>query len=351
MSKSAVIQRCLDEGIDVDTDSEIIEWLKYEASDYTHRFLYTMIDEPEILEAVKARYKYEQAKYKPSESVLDEYPPLVQIELSSRCNYRCVFCYQSDDSFSSNKDYMGFMDPELFRAVIDEIEGKVPFITFASRGEPTLHPKFAELLSYCKGKFLDIKVNTNFSTVGDKEMQAIADVCNTVIASVDSADKEDYERLRVNGKFENIEKRIKKFKEEYLDQSQRRSKISFNASGVAHPSNTNSVELGGEHFTSLFDEVSMTPYDPWEIIYELPKNSSKKTCSQPWMRFFIWFDGTYSACDMDFKNLLHGEGVNNKIGKNHSVSSAWRSESMENLRNKHISEKRSDLFPCDRCPL
>ena len=43
MSKSAVIQRCLDEGIDVDTDSKIIEWLKYEASDYTHRFLYTRL--------------------------------------------------------------------------------------------------------------------------------------------------------------------------------------------------------------------------------------------------------------------------------------------------------------------
>ena len=38
---------------------------------------------------------------------------------------------------------MGFMDPELFKAVIDEIEGKYHLLRLHQEGEPTLHPKFA----------------------------------------------------------------------------------------------------------------------------------------------------------------------------------------------------------------
>ena len=50
-------------------------------------------------------------------------------------------CYQADKSFSNKSNgYMGHMTLELFKKVIDEIEGNIEAVTLASRGEPTLNP-------------------------------------------------------------------------------------------------------------------------------------------------------------------------------------------------------------------
>ena len=45
------------------------------------------------------RYRYEIFSQK---KILDNYPPYLQIEPTSICNYRCVFCYQTDNVFNKN---------------------------------------------------------------------------------------------------------------------------------------------------------------------------------------------------------------------------------------------------------
>ena len=128
---------------------------------------------------------------------------ITQIEISSRCNYGCVFCYQTDNTFSAkDSQHMGFMEMAMFKKIIDESVGNIPYITFASRGEPTMHPEFTEMLDYCKGKFLDVKINTNASLLTSNKNEAILDTCDTVVFSIDTPDKKDYPKFRVNGDFE-----------------------------------------------------------------------------------------------------------------------------------------------------
>ena len=52
----------------------------------------------EVFRYLVYRYKYNMY---PLLKIFDDYPPSVQIEIASVCNFRCVFCYQSDSSFSS----------------------------------------------------------------------------------------------------------------------------------------------------------------------------------------------------------------------------------------------------------
>ena len=90
------------------------------------------------------------------------FPQYLLIEPTSICNLRCVMCFQQDKSFSSNKKYMGKMDINLFKEIIDQAEkGGTKSITLASRGEPTLNSNLPEMLDYIKGKFLELKLNTN----------------------------------------------------------------------------------------------------------------------------------------------------------------------------------------------
>jgi len=278
-----------------------------------------------------------------------EFPPLLQIEIASKCNYKCVFCYQTDMSFSGpNSPYMGFMDFDLFKKIIDQIDGSIPYITFASRGEPTLHPKFEEILDYCKGKFKDIKINTNASALNRKKINKILEVCDTVVFSIDTPDKEIYPKIRVGGKLENVLKNIALFNE-IRSTHIRKKDVNTRASGVLFNPNIQSKENYKKLFSPLFDQTAFVKYNPWEKIYSLPENGIETPCQQPFYRFFIWFDGSYNCCDMDYKSILTKDAT--KISHDFSVKNAWNSQIMKDIREIHHSGKRNSLDPCKRCPI
>ena len=54
----------------------------------------------DIINYLIHRYKYEVF---PSTKEISEYPPLIQIEPSSICNFRCVFCFETDKTFTNKK--------------------------------------------------------------------------------------------------------------------------------------------------------------------------------------------------------------------------------------------------------
>ena len=74
------------------------------------------IDDKDLLRYLIHRYRYE---IYPKKKILDDYPPYLQIEPSSFCNYRCVFCFMTDKSFNQKKDgYMGRMKLDLFKKIL-----------------------------------------------------------------------------------------------------------------------------------------------------------------------------------------------------------------------------------------
>ncbi len=161
------------------------------------------LENKNILRYVVYRYKY---NIYPRLKILEEYPPNIQIEPTSMCNLRCIMCYQSDKSFSSKSaGFMGYMKLDLFKKVVDEIEGKIEGVTFASRGEPTLHKQLDEFLKYCEGKFLGLKLNTNATLLDEKKINLLlSSDLQTLVLSIDEKNKENYEKIRVNAKFEKI---------------------------------------------------------------------------------------------------------------------------------------------------
>ena len=297
--------------------------------------------EYDIINYLIHRYKYEIF---PVTKELSEFPPLVQIEPSSICNFRCVFCFETDKTFSSkNSGHMGTMTLEMFKNIIDEIEGKVQFVTLASRGEPLISKEIDKMIEYTSGKFLNLKINTNASLLNEKKAHAIlSSNVKTLVFSADAADSDLYKKLRVNGNLETTLRNIKLFidikKKHYPE-----NKIITRVSGVKFSKEQN-FESMKKLWGELVDQIAFVDYNPWENSYEKKPNNIKTPCSDLWRRMFIWWDGKANPCDVDYKSHLCVGNKNNK-----TIKEIWNSKEYNNLRETHINQNRSSVSPCNAC--
>lgn len=287
------------------------------------------------------RYRYEMF---PQLRVVDDYPPYVQIEPSSMCNYRCVFCFETDDSFTrKSAGHMGHMPLGLFREVVDELAGKVEFISLASRGEPLLCPDIVPMLEYTVGKFLNLKMNTNAALLDEAKCHAIlAGGVKTLVFSADAAAEPLYGRLRVNGKLERVVANIERFRDirarHYPD-----SRIITRVSGVK-VGDDQDIDAMEAFWGGLVDQVAFVAYNPWENTYARPANGLTTPCSDLWRRLFVWWDGKVNPCDVDYKSTLC---VGNF--RDGGVGALWRSPAYERLRADHAAGRRPAHDPCCRC--
>lgn len=299
------------------------------------------LKENQILRYVLYRYKY---NIFPKLKIIEDYPPNLQIEPTSICNLRCIMCYQIDKSFSSkSRGFMGYMKFDMFKKIIDEVDGNIEAVTFASRGEPTLHPQLNDFLKYCEGKFLGLKLNTNATLLNEKLIHdLLSSDLQQLILSIDEKNKENYEKIRVNAKFDKIMKNLDLLRN-IREKNYNKTKLRIRISGVKINSEQN-VEDMNNFYKEFADEIVLVNYDPWQSSYENKINSISETCSELYRRIFVWWDGKVNPCDYDYKSLLSKWNILNK-----NISSIWNSKEFNNLRTLHNNKKRQLIEPCKRC--
>jgi radical SAM protein with 4Fe4S-binding SPASM domain len=287
------------------------------------------------------RYRYE---IYPKLNIIDEFPPCLQIEPSSICNYRCIFCFETDKTFTSKKNgHMGSMSLDLFKRIIDNVEGKIEFITLASRGEPLVSKNINEMLKYTRDKFLNLKLNTNASMLDEKKCHSIlSGGVKTIIFSADAADEKLYSKLRVNGSLKKVLENIERF-QKIRDTQYPNVKIISRVSGV-RISKEQKFEKMKSFWGSLVDQVAFVDYNPWENTYLKEANDIKTPCSDLWRRMFIWWDGKANPCDTDYKSVLSTGNFSEN-----NISDLWNSKAYNLLRNQHLNKLRLKVKPCQSC--
>jgi radical SAM protein with 4Fe4S-binding SPASM domain len=260
------------------------------------------------------------------------------------CNYRCVFCFQTNKDFTKKSNgYMGHMTLDIFKRTVDQVEGNIEFISLASRGEPLSCPDIEKMLIYAKGKFLNLKINTNASLLNERKSHAILqnDV-RTLVFSADAADSELYSSLRVNGKLSKVVSNIKQFKK-IREKNYPHSKIITRVSGVKVSEKQNYKDME-KFWGNLADQVAFVDYCPWENVYNRVKNTITAPCSELWRRMYIWCDGKTNPCEVDYRSELSTGYI-----ANNNISKLWKSVSYNKLRQNHKSKLRNAVSPCNRC--
>tara|TARA_B100000161_G_scaffold265562_1_gene242510 strand:+ start:1214 stop:2362 length:1149 start_codon:yes stop_codon:yes gene_type:complete len=272
-------------------------------------------------------------------------PIFALLEVSSACNVKCPFCFQSDPSFTT-QEYMGIIDTKLAMKVVDQINDmKIRGITIASRGEPLLYKDLEYLLNYIgtKNNIIEIKINTNAKRLTeDRLIKLIKTPLNILVVSTDHYEKEMYEKYRHGANYETFVKHISKINE-IRNGLNREMNLYTRASGVMVDPNMNKAKFDN-FYSDFFDEsASVTLTEMWDTYSnKIEDISNLGPCGMPFEKLYIWHDGTTNPCDVDYKSLLSPGNVGNL-----SLQQCW--ENMQYLRNEMLSNKRHLHKPCDRC--
>lgn len=290
------------------------------------------------------RYKF---NYYPRKKVSSQFPTVLCIEPTSICNLRCTMCFQSDENFSKNKEMQGNMSLEMFKKIIDE--GKnygLSSIVLASRGEPMLNKNIFEMIRYAKENgVIDIKMNTNATLMNEKKCRKLLESgLDNLVFSVDSPNKEEFERIRRGANFDKIINNIKTFnriRSEEFPNSKLRTRIS-----MVVLDEKQDINFAEKFWGNLVDEFAFRNVINRLYIYDKENLKTTRPCSLLWERLYIWFDGKISLCDEDYMSNL-SPGIYPEDGTIHDI---WTGDYLNSIREKHLNSRKNDLHPCDKCP-
>lgn len=113
------------------------------------------------------------------------------LEITNHCNLYCTICPVN----TTMRRDRGFMDPALFRKVIDENPGFDFVLTF-QWGEPLLHPQVFELVRYAADRGVKPLLTSNGTRLDpDRRRRLLECGLERITFSVDG-DRETHERIR-----------------------------------------------------------------------------------------------------------------------------------------------------------
>ncbi len=136
----------------------------------------------------------------------DYYFPIhVSVELTSRCNLRCIYCYCG---FIEHEEPL--TKDELLNILSRWHELGLVGIEITG-GEPLMHPHFLEILEFCSKRFYPLGILTNGTLIDEHLAARISEVAPqaAISVSLDGAKASTYEKMcGVAGSFEKAVKGI-----------------------------------------------------------------------------------------------------------------------------------------------
>lgn len=104
-------------------------------------------------------------------------PVFATLELTLKCNLRCVHCYNFDRAipYAKAKRENELTLPEI-KDLIDELAEAGTISLGLSGGEPLIHPDIFEIISYAREKRLSVRLKTNAIFLTEEKAKKLADL-------------------------------------------------------------------------------------------------------------------------------------------------------------------------------
>lgn len=135
-------------------------------------------------------------------------PATVQIHVTDRCNLACQYCYYHGPESTHRSRGNNHLPFDMFVKVVrDCVDLKVDEIYLSGRGDPTLHPRFYEILEHLQHKPLSVTIYSN-GTFPTKRCREILKA-DRIVINLGAADRTLYRTLQGKDFFMKVIKNIR----------------------------------------------------------------------------------------------------------------------------------------------
>lgn len=288
-------------------------------------------------------------------------PVSIAMEPTTSCNLRCPECPSGLRSFTRPT---GMLQDDMFKKTIDELADTLLYLTFYFQGEPYLHPRFTELVSYAANKGIYTATSTNAHYLDDENARkTVESGLDRLIVSVDGTTQETYASYRIGGKLEKALQGIRnvaawrkklgkstpylvfqflvvKPNEHQIEDAKKLAAETGADQAVFKTAQIYDHENGSPLLTSIdrYSRYRQMPDGKYKI-----KNNLDDSCWKMWHSCVITWDGRAVPCCFD-KDAAHPMG---QLGTA-SFKEIWTGEKYNAFR-QQLFTSRSQTEMCRNC--
>jgi radical SAM protein with 4Fe4S-binding SPASM domain len=288
-------------------------------------------------------------------AALADFPKIIDVEVTSACNFRCLMCPTGNLSL---KRPAGFMTPLTFLNIVDQCpEGTG--IRFIGWGEPLLSPYLIGCVYRCNERGLLSHINTNGSKLTAAYTETlIANGLTSLKFSFQGVDRKSYAEMRNADFFDELLATARMVKElrgtrpyPYLHIS---TSITYEDGETVAAFRERAAQCADlvtvGHTTWDYFDSKAARLRPHELarLEELKALSTDKKrhpspCPEVFDKLSVHYDGSVRVCCNDFDGITNLGNVNEA-----PLSEIWRHPQMEEYR-KRLSANEYGGKLCGSC--
>jgi MoaA/NifB/PqqE/SkfB family radical SAM enzyme len=306
------------------------------------------------------------------------FPMMIVISTVYPCNFGCPNCPYSEGNSDLRSVYKSsggdYLPQELWNKMAKEAGPHQTWLRCTGGGEPMMHPKMVEMITYAKNQGCRVWLNTNGSLFGpnDSQRRKLSELIESNIDiiefSMDAGESDTYAIVRppLKGKNGDPKKRWEDQVSNIKEALQLRLKYKSTTRIVVSIIRQKAIEGKLEEAISFWkdtvgvDEVITRKFLSWDDntninlensvdknLYQININSEKQDpCVWPFERLNVDTLGRVALCgqDISFRTSHLFPNLNDA-----SISEVWLGETFTNYRKKHLEGNGASLFPCTGC--
>jgi len=272
-------------------------------------------------------------------------PAHLKIELTNYCNLACPLCPHS----TMQREH-GYMDPALFRRIIDMAAPELEFAYLHHLGESLFHPRLGELIQAGRLHGAAMGLSTNATFLDAERSAAILDAgLDLLVISLDAATQPTYARLRVprrgSADFVRTAGQVRAF----LDERQRRqAHTAVSVQLIVTPDNADEVPRFADEWEALGARVMIKRPRDWAGQVQLaappPPSVRPGPCQLPWTELTVLWDGLVVPC----ANVIERINVLGDL-KTQTLDEVWNGAPARALRRAHLDNTVAEVPICRSC--
>jgi len=267
---------------------------------------------------------------------------MLSIEITSQCTSRCIMC--PHDVLDRKNKHMPLND--ILSIIDSAYDIGIREIHPHLFGEPTMHPRYAELLYTVRDKYPDIKIvayTNGYGLHNDKINEVILNTVDRIVISIDGATDNTMKKIRPGLDSIKIREGVRKLHENRNKNNKNKPTVTIRMTKM--PENIHEVNIYKDKWKLYCDNIMMTYLQNFHGFKELPSPiRNNLPCDRIFYAVVVTVNKNVVLCCDDYKEEVILGNLDNNFLKN-----IWYGEKAEQIRKLHIDKNISLIPMCSKC--